>query len=300
MKSYLDIIEKILAHGESEADTDGEVRTGIKTKKLFCETWRHDMRTGFPMCTTKPMFIRGIIHEFIWMMARGDTNIRYLLKNDVHFWSEWPHKNFQQMNDYQGGYDMCLAEFEAKVKHDDVFAAAWGDIGMAYGAMFRVGMYGHDQLANVVKLIKEQPLGRRHIISGWDPRCPDKALLPPCHGNHIQFDVSKGYLDCMMVQRSCDMVLGVPFNIAFYGILLEVIAKITGYTARNLSIVLNNVHIYENHYDAAEELLGRQPMPLPSFTWGGNSLEDMCDFDLYKFSEFEHHPKLKSPAKIAI
>lgn len=284
------MLEAVLYHGFDEKKQDAECRTGTFTRKMFGASFAFDLQAGFPAQTTKKLFLRGIIREFIWVFARHDTNIMYLIKNGIHYWSEWPYQKYvEQTQD-----DCGIPEFERKLIEGEI-SPGFAELGKVYGHYAKA-------YPTLVEQIKKSPLGRRHILSFWDDDhlTGEGALLPPCHGNHIQFDVSGEFLDVMMVQRSCDLVLGLPFDIVLYGLLLHVTAKLCDLKPRYLNIVLGNTHIYENHYPAAAELLEREPLPLCNFEWKGESIEDMLDSALYEFTNYQHCGKLKSSTEVAI
>ena len=198
MKQYLEMCKYVLEHGEDRQD-----RTGTGTRSVFGYQTRYDLREGFPLMTTKKMFLRPIAEELLWFI-KGDTNIKYLVDRNVKIWNEWPYEAFKKSSDYHGE---TIEEFVEKIKTDDEFALKHGDLGPVYGAQWRDFNYeGVDQLAKLVDSLKNNPFSRRHIICAWNPAQVDNMALPPCHA-FLQFYVSadKKYLSCQLYQRSADI-----------------------------------------------------------------------------------------------
>jgi len=229
MKQYLDLLDHVLKNGVHKED-----RTGTGTISIFGYQMRFDMNEGFPLLTTKKLHLKSIIYELLWFL-RGDTNIRYLNEHKVSIWNEWADKN--------------------------------GDLGPVYGHQWRSwrGADGItiDQIKNVVASITTNPDSRRHIVSAWNVGELDKMALPPCHVL-FQFWVADGKLSLQLYQRSCDIFLGVPFNIASYAILLLMMAQVTGLQAGTFVHTLGDAHIYLNHIEQVKTQLSRQPRPLPT------------------------------------
>jgi len=246
MKQYLEVLKDIMENGQ-----DADNRTGIYARKVFGRQMRFDLRKGFPLVTTKKVFLKGIIHELIWLLS-GNTNIKYLTDNNVHIWDEW--------------------------------ADAEGNLGPVYGAQWRnFNGQGIDQITDVIERIKNNPQDRRLIVSAWNPAQIDQMALPPCHA-FFQFDVTPdGYLNCQLYQRSCDMFLGVPFNIASYSLLTMMIAQVTGLKAGEFVHTLGNAHIYSNHFEQVKTQLEREPFPLPQMRINPE-VKDIFDF---KYEDFE-------------
>ncbi len=222
---------------------------------------RYDLRDGFPLMTTKKMFIRPIAEELLWFI-KGDTNIKYLVDRNVRIWNEWPYEAFKKSDDYNGE---TLEEFVAKIKEDDDFAKKHGNLGPVYGAQWRNFNYqGVDQLAKLIDGLKNNPFSRRHIISAWNPIQVDEMALPPCH-TLMQFYVSndKKYLSCQLYQRSADMFLGVPFNIASYALLTCMIAQVCGYEPKEFVHTTGDTHIYLDHVDVVKTQIQRTPKKKP-------------------------------------
>ena len=256
MQQYLDQLQYILDHGEVRKD-----RTGTGTISVFGMQTRYDLRDGFPLMTPKKMFIRPIAEELLWFI-KGDTNIKYLVDRNVRIWNEWPYEAFKKSDDYNGE---TLEEFVAKIKEDDDFAKKHGHLGPVYGAQWRNFNYqGVDQLAKLIDGLKNNPFSRRHIISAWNPIQVDEMALPPCH-TLMQFYVSsdKKYLSCQLYQRSADMFLGVPFNIASYALLTCMIAQVCGYEPKEFVHTTGDTHIYLDHVDVVKTQIQRTPKKKP-------------------------------------
>jgi thymidylate synthase len=256
LQQYLDQLQYILDHGEVRKD-----RTGTGTISVFGMQTRYDLRDGFPLMTTKKMFIRPIAEELLWFI-KGDTNIKYLVDRNVRIWNEWPYEAFKKSDDYNGE---TLEEFVAKIKEDDDFAKKHGNLGPVYGAQWRNFNYqGVDQLAKLIDGLKNNPFSRRHIISAWNPIQVDEMALPPCH-TLMQFYVSsdKKYLSCQLYQRSADMFLGVPFNIASYALLTCMIAQVCGYEPKEFVHTTGDTHIYLDHVDVVKTQIQRTPKKKP-------------------------------------
>ena len=205
MKQYLDMCRYILEHGEDRPD-----RTGTGTRSVFGYQTRYDLREGFPLLTTKKMYLRPIAEELLWFI-KGDTNIKYLVDRNVKIWNEWPYEDFKKSEDFNGE---TLEEFVEKIKNDDEFAKKHGNLGPVYGAQWRnFNNEGTDQLMKLIDSLKNNPFSRRHIISAWNPSQVDEMALPPCH-TLMQFYVSsdKNYLSCQLYQRSADTSYYCPFS----------------------------------------------------------------------------------------
>ena len=228
MQQYLDLLKHVMENGVDRGD-----RTGTGTRGVFGHQMRFDLSEGFPMVTTKKLHKKSIVHELIWFLA-GDTNIKYLQDNGVKIWDAWADEN--------------------------------GDLGPVYGKQWRrwVGPDGAviDQVKNVVEAIKNNPNSRRHIVSAWNPADVDDMALPPCHCL-FQFHVADGKLSCQLYQRSADIFLGVPFNIASYALLIHMMAQVCDLEVGDFVHTFGDAHIYSNHFEQVELQLSREPMPLP-------------------------------------
>jgi len=242
MRAYLDLLERVL-----ETGTDRMDRTGTGTRSVFGHQMRFDLREGFPLVTTKKLHIRSIVHELLWFL-RGDTNVRYLQDNGVRIWDEWADAN--------------------------------GDLGPVYGSQWRSWpdyRGGHiDQIAEVVKQIRVNPNSRRFVVSAWNPALVDEMALPPCHCL-FQFYVADGRLSCQLYQRSGDIFLGVPFNIASYALLTLMVAQVTGTEPGDFVHTLGDAHLYVNHFEQARLQLSREPLPLPTLRLNPE-VRDLFDF----------------------
>ena len=228
MQQYLDLLRHVMENGVDRMD-----RTGTGTRGVFGHQMRFDLSEGFPMVTTKKLHKKSIVHELIWFLA-GDTNIAYLKENGVRIWDEWADEN--------------------------------GDLGPVYGKQWRrwEGPEGKviDQVKNVVEAIKNNPYSRRHIVSAWNPADVDDMALPPCHCL-FQFHVADGKLSCQLYQRSADIFLGVPFNIASYALLVHMMAQVCELEVGDFVHTFGDAHIYSNHFEQVELQLSREPMKLP-------------------------------------
>ena len=245
MKQYLDLLRDILDNGVDKMD-----RTGVGTRSVFGRQMRFNLNEGFPLLTTKKMHLKSIIYELLWFI-KGDTNVRYLQEHGVRIWNEWADEN--------------------------------GDLGPIYGAQWRNwNGDGIDQLAEVIETLKRNPNDRRMIVSAWNPSQLKAMHLPPCH-MMFQFYVANGKLSCMLYQRSCDMFLGVPFNIASYALLTMMIAQVCGLKLGEFVHTLGDTHIYHNHFEQVKEQLKRVPLALPQMKIN----PDIKDINDFKFEDFE-------------
>ncbi|ATI73379.1 thymidylate synthase [Mesoplasma florum] len=282
MKQYLELVNEILKDGEKRED-----RTNTGTISKFGVQKRYDLREGFPLLTTKKVFYKAIFHEMLWFI-KGDTNIKYLVENNVKIWNEWPYENFKKSSQFN---NETLQEFVEKLKNDNDFCNKWGDLGPVYGKQWR-DFGGIDQFAKLINDIKKNPFSRRHIVSAWNPAEVDNMLLPPCH-SFWQVYVSKdGWLDLQLYQRSGDVFLGVPFNIASYALLMELIAKECNLKARYFVHTIGDAHIYLNHLEQINEQLKRKPLPLCKIKI--NSEKSIFDiaFEDIEIEGYESHAKI--------
>ncbi len=378
-KQYTDLLQDILDNGYTKSD-----RTGTGTKSVFGRQIRHKMSDGFPLLTTKKMYMKGIITELIWFL-RGDTNIKFLVDNDCHIWDGDAYKRFlnetikiEPIDAKQRAIEQLLnskeskEEFINKIKTDDEFAKKWGELGPIYGKQWRswetykkwetdfIGTYSQsksiDQIQNLINDLKTNPDSRRLMVSAWNPGELDKMTLPPCHygfqvytrelslrernlywysknGNTVfpednvdnenldKLNVPKRAISLMWNQRSVDTFLGLPFNIASYGLLLEIIAKAVNMVPDQLIGNLGDTHLYLNHIEQAKEQIGREPYPLPTLNintefWpyeggecGVGPLDAVKVFESFKNENFcrclleediqlgnyQSHPTIKAP-----
>ncbi len=264
MKPYLDLMRHVLEHGTNKDD-----RTGTGTLSVFGWQMRYNLAEGFPLVTTKKCHLRSIIHELLWFL-QGDTNIKYLKENGVSIWDEWADEN--------------------------------GNLGPVYGQQWRSWPKPDggtiDQISEVVKTLKTNPDSRRIIVSAWNVADLDKMALAPCHA-FFQFYVADGKLSCQLYQRSADIFLGVPFNIASYALLTLMMAQVTGLKPGDFVHTLGDAHLYLNHLEQTREQLSREPRPLPTMTLNP-SVRDIFAFRFEDFSlsGYDPHPAIKAPVAV--
>ena len=297
MRQYLDLLETILETGTEKKD-----RTGTGTISRFGHQMRFNLNEGFPIVTTKKLHLKSIIYELLWFL-NGDTNLRYLARNNVHIWDDWPYRRYKNSFDFKGE---TIREFSLKVAEDDVFAAKWGELGPVYGKQWR-DFSGIDQIKWVVEQIKslrenkESPNGRRLIVSAWNPPEVEemaKAGLPPCH-TLFQFYVNDGKLSCQLYQRSADVFLGVPFNIASYALLTMMIAQVTNLQLGDFVHTFGDVHIYSNHIEQVKLQLTREPYPLPTMKINPE-VKNIFDFKYEDFEliNYQAHPHIRGEVAV--
>ncbi len=292
MRQYLDLMQHVLDHGTKKED-----RTGTGTVSVFGYQMRFDLAGGFPLLTTKKVFLKGIIHELLWFLA-GDTNIKYLVDNGVGIWNEWPHAAYVKST----CENIPLADFVARIRDDAAFANQWGDIGPGYGHQWRSWPTpdgGHiDQISQVVNQIKRNPDSRRLIVSAWNVAEVDNMKLPPCH-TLFQFYVADGKLSCQLYQRSADIFLGVPFNIASYALLTMMMAQVCDLQPGDFVHTLGDAHLYLNHLEQTREQLARAPHPLPRMKINP-AVKDLFGFRFEDFElvDYQCHPAIKAPVAV--
>ena len=264
MKQYLDLLQHVLDKGTEKND-----RTGTGTKSVFGYQMRFDLEDGFPLMTTKKLHLKSIIYELLWFL-KGDTNIRYLNENQVNIWNEW-------------------ADSEGNLGH--IYGFQWRSWPSYQGGSI-------DQISMVLKSIKENPDSRRHIVSAWNVSDLPNMALPPCHVL-FQFYVADGRISCQLYQRSADIFLGVPFNIASYALLLMMIAQVTGLKPGEFIHTLGDAHIYNNHIDQVKTQLGREPRTLPVMNLNPEvkNIEDFTFAD-FTLDNYNPHPHIKAPISI--
>ena len=301
MQQYLDLVRHIRDQGVFKED-----RTGTGTLSVFGYQMRFNLAEGFPLVTTKKVHLKSIIHELLWFI-KGDTNIRYLVENGVGIWNEWPYQSWLRQTGRDKDYEMHsaewklgLKEFVERIKSDSEFAEKFGDLGPVYGRQWR-NFEGVDQLSQVVEDIKSNPDSRRLIVSAWNPKdipVMAKSGLPPCH-SLFQFYVSEGRLSCQLYQRSADVFLGVPFNIASYAALTMMVAQVTGLKLGDFVHTFGDAHLYTNHMQQIEEQLNRNPHPLPKLIINSkvNNLVDFV-YDDFQLQDYQSHPAISAPVAV--
>lgn len=301
MQQYLDLVRHIRDHGVKKED-----RTGTGTVSIFGHQMRFDLAHGFPLVTSKKVHLKSILHELLWFI-RGDTNIRYLVENGVGIWNDWPYQNWLRetgqdtsLEMYSPEWRAVMKEFIEKIKTDSDFAAQYGDLGPVYGKQWR-NFCGVDQLTQLIEDIKSNPDSRRLIVSAWNPRdipVMVKSGLPPCH-SLFQFYVVDGKLSCQLYQRSADVFLGVPFNIASYAILTMMIAQVSGLGLGDFVHTFGDAHLYLNHMGQVEEQLSRSTFDLPTMKINPQvtSLFDFV-FDDFELQNYQSHGPIAAPVAV--
>ena len=301
MKQYLDLLKLIKETGIKKED-----RTGTGTISIFGHQMRFNLHDGFPLMTTKKVNLDSIIHELLWFI-KGDTNIRYLVLNGVNIWNDWPFQSWLNVTGQAEKYTMHSKEwkemmktFVEKIVIDEEFARKYGDLGPVYGKQWR-DFEGVDQLRQVTEDIKSNPDSRRLIVSAWNPKdipVMIKSGLPPCH-TLFQFYVSNGRLSCQLYQRSADVFLGVPYNIASYALLTLMIAKVTGLEPGEFVHSFGDTHIYLNHLEQVNEQLSRDPHSLPQLKIKNNR-SSLFEFEIndFELTEYDPHPFISAPIAV--
>ncbi len=309
MKQYLQLLDKIMKEGTVKED-----RTGVGTKSIFGYQMRFDLTKGFPLLTTKKVYIKAIIYELLWFL-KGETNIQYLVQNDVKIWNEWAFQGYLEKNNlvkkfprYSDIWGQKLDEFVAKMKTNNAFAKKYGDLGPVYGKQWRrwKGPHGEeiDQIKNIIDLIKKDPTSRRIIVSGWNVGEIQELIRdhhhapPPCH-TLFHFMVVDGKLSCQLYQRSADVFLGVPFNIASYALLTMMVAQVTGLKPGEFIHTFGDVHVYRNHYKQVREQLSRKPRKLPTMIIN-KKVKSIFQFkyDDFNLKDYNPHPPIKAPIAV--
>ncbi len=300
MKQYLELLQHIMDKG-----VDREDRTGTGTRSVFGYQLRCDLSEGFPLLTTKKVFTKGIIHELLWFLS-GDTNIKYLVDNDVRIWNEWPFQNYLEKNNLTGTYpkytpewDEQLKSFVENIKNDPEFAKTWGDLGPVYGYQWRnFNGEGIDQIKKVIETCKNNPNSRRNLVVAYNPAQADRMALPPCH-SLFQFYIANNKLSCQLYQRSVDSFLGLPFNIASYALLVHMIAQVCDLEVGDFVHTSGDLHIYHNHYDQVKEQLSRAPKALPKLKINP-AVKDIFAFKFEDFEivDYDPWPAIKAPIAV--
>lgn len=288
MKQYLDMCRFILENGVVKHD-----RTGTGTISYFGYQMRFNLNEGFPLLTTKRVYRRPIIHELLWFLS-GDTNIKYLVDNDVKIWNEWPYEIYKKSEEFKGE---SLEDFVSKIKESNEFAQKWGNLGPVYGRQWR-DFNGVDQIAKLIEGLKKNPDSRRHIVSAWNPSDVDDMALPPCHC-FMQFYVVNNKLSCQLYQRSADIFLGVPFNIASYSLLTMMIAQVCGFELGDFVHTIGDAHIYLNHIEQIKLQLTREPRALPKMKINPN-VKSIFDFKYEDFEVVDYNPHKSIKGEVSV
>jgi thymidylate synthase len=290
MKQYHELLQHILVNG-----TDRKDRTSTGTISTFGYQMRFDLSEGFPLLTTKKVHFKSIVYELLWFIT-GSTNIRPLVINDVRIWNEWPYEKFKKSSDYN---QETLQEFIEKIKSDEAFSLKHGDLGPVYGKQWR-NFNGIDQLSVLIDSIKNNPFSRRHILNAWNPAELENMALPPCH-MMMQFYVSsdRKKLSCQLYQRSADVFLGVPFNIASYALLTHLIAQVCDLEVGDFVHTFGDVHIYKDHLEQVNTQLNRDFRTLPTLKLNPEikNIEDFKYEDII-LEGYNPHPLIS--AKVSI
>ncbi|GBG07899.1 thymidylate synthase [Paenibacillus agaridevorans] len=311
---YLQLLRDVLKNGVRKED-----RTGTGTISTFGYQMRFPLSEGFPLLTTKRVSFKMIASELFWFM-RGDTNIRYLLQNNNNIWNEWAFKRWVESSEYSGpdmtdfglrsqrdetfaeAYKLEMAAFKSKILEDESFAERYGELGDVYGKQWRAWKTARgetiDQLGDVIRTIKSNPDSRRLIVSAWNPEDVPTMALPPCH-TMFQFYVAEGKLSCQLYQRSGDIFLGIPFNIASYALLTHLVAHECGLEVGDFVHTLGDAHIYSNHLEQIEAQLSREPKALPILRIN----PDKCSVFQFELSDlllegYDPHPAIKAPVAV--
>lgn len=313
MKAYQDLVRAVLETGHKKED-----RTGVGTISLFGYQMRFDLKEGFPLLTSKRVPFGLIKSELLWFL-KGDTNIRYLLEHNNHIWDEWAFERYIKSSSYTGpdmtdfglrapkdpqfneSYQIEMKKFQDRVLTDPIFAEEFGNLGDVYGKQWRSWEMRNgdtlDQIANVIEQIKQSPDSRRLLVSAWNPEDIPNMALPPCH-TLFQFYVQDNKLSCQLYQRSADIFLGVPFNIASYALLTHLIARETGLEVGEFVHTLGDAHLYLNHLEAADTLLSREPKALPQLVIESDAAIDQIASDSIRVEGYQPHPSIKAPIAV--
>ena len=307
-EQYLNLLKDILRNGVEKH----EFNTGIMIKSVFGRQIRFDLSQGFPLLTTKKVFIKGIIYELLWFL-RGDSNIKYLVDHNVHIWDDWAYKKYKMKNAVPDGRQdklkMDKEKFIQKIAENDVFAKKWGELGPVYGKQWRKWKTSDgrevDQIAWAIAKLKKTPDRKHIVISAWNPEyiyemasSGQSMALPPCH-TLFQLNVADNKLSCQLYQRSADFFLGVPFNIASYALLTMIIAHIAGFQYGDFIHTFGDAHIYSNHFDQVQQQLKRSPRPFPKMILN-QKVTSINDFTYEDFilKDYNPHPTIKGAVTV--
>ncbi|MEX1112973.1 MAG: thymidylate synthase [Patescibacteria group bacterium] len=303
---YLGLLQDVMQHGADKPVHNAE--TTIKS--VFGRQIRFDLSRGFPLLTTKKVFMRGIIHELLWFL-KGDSNIKYLVDNGVHIWDEWPYRKYAKAMENKMVPPLEQDEFIAKIERDEGFARAWGHLGNVYGVQWRSWPTTDgrtvDQLGWIIDKLRTTPHRKHLVVSAWNPEyiyemaaSPEQAMaLPPCH-TLFHFNVTDGRLSLQLYQRSADLFLGVPFNIASYALLLQMVAHVTDLEPGDFVHTFGDAHIYSNHFDQVREQLTRQPRLLPTMRLNPEVTSiDGFTYDDFTVENYDPYPPIKGKVTVA-
>lgn len=293
MQQYHDLVRRVFEEGTDKSD-----RTGTGTRSVFGHQMRFDLQEGFPLLTTKKVHVKSIIHELLWFL-KGATNIEYLAKHGVSIWDDWPFKAYQASPDYRGE---TIKEFAHRIATEPDFAKEHGELGPVYGSQWRSWPNPNgesiDQIAQAIAQIKHNPDSRRIIVNAWNVAQIEQMALPPCHA-FFQFYVADGKLSCQLYQRSADIFLGVPFNIASYAFLVHMVAQVCGLQVGDFIHTLGDAHIYNNHKVQLQEQLQRDFRPLPRLRLNP-SVTSIFDFTYedFQIEGYDPHPPIKGAVAV--
>jgi len=314
MQQYIDLCKHVLEHGTRKSD-----RTQTGTTSVFGYQMRFDLQKGFPLLTTKRVAFRLVASELLWFI-KGDSNIRYLLEHNNNIWNEWAFERWTKSEDYKGPdmtdfgrrslhdeafaaeYEEQMEKFKQRILQDDDFAKEYGELGDVYGKQWRAWKTTTgetiDQLKDVIETIKTNPSSRRLIVSAWNPEDVPTMALPPCH-TMFQFYVLDGKLSCQLYQRSGDIFLGIPFNIASYALLTHLVAHECGLEVGEFIHTLGDAHIYDNHIEQVTEQLSREPKSLPELKLN-KAVQSVFDFEMddIVIEGYDPHPPIKAPVAV--
>lgn len=297
--AYLSLLKEVLQEGAFKND-----RTGTGTYSLFGRQIKFNLQEGFPLLTTKKIFTKGVIVELLWFLA-GDTNIKFLVENNVNIWNEWPYRTYLKKNPPNTKNFLSQEDFIENIKKSTLFAKKWGELGPVYGYQWRNWETKEgkriDQITNLIDTIKSNPESRRLIVTAWNVSDIEKMAisgLPPCH-TLFQFYVSDNKLSCQLYQRSADIFLGVPFNIASYSLLTHLVARATNKEVGDFVHTFGDVHLYANHKKQAAEQLERKPRSFPNLVINTSNY-NIFSYKLtdFKFENYNPYPPIKAPVAV--